>query len=94
MVYTVNVGLIGAVGYQLYTTPYLRRDTKFLSSTAAAAVALFGTEGFLAEWYAQTPQGQREKARAKEEGAMIYQVTKETVLRPGVFGGLLGLGSF
>jgi hypothetical protein len=38
-------------------------------------------------------QGQEEKRRAEEEGHLIYNKTKEVVLRPKVAGGILGLGS-
>jgi len=89
----VNVGLLSWASYALYTNPPLRRDTKFLTSSAAAALVLLGAEGYAAEQYAQTPSGQEEKRRAKEEGAAIYRHTHEVILRPGVLGGLVGLAN-
>lgn len=86
----VNVGLLSWAGYALYTDPLLRRDTRFLGTTAAAALVILGAEGYAAEQYAQTPRGRDERRRAKKEGAAIYRQTKEIVLRPGVLGGIVG----
>lgn len=60
-------------------------------SAVAGSLALLGTEGYLAERYRETPQGQREAQKAKEEGALLYRHAREQLLRPGVLGGLLGL---
>jgi len=87
----VNIGIIAGVGHAFYTQPHLRRDTTILGSTIAGALALFSAEGYAAEKYAQTPAGQEEARRAKEEGAALYKHTREIVLRPGVLGGLVGL---
>ncbi|CAE6427924.1 unnamed protein product [Rhizoctonia solani] len=87
----VNVGLLAFIGRELYTKPHLRRDTRSLGMTVAAAGALLGLEGALADAYVKTPAGQKEKERAKKEGAAIYRHTREVVLRPGVLGGLVGL---
>ncbi|KAJ1308743.1 hypothetical protein OPQ81_004434 [Rhizoctonia solani] len=86
----VNVGLLAFVGRVLYTKPHLRTDSRTLGIAAAAAVALLGAEGALADAYVKTPAGQKEKERAKKEGAAIYRHTREIVLRPGVLGGLVG----
>ncbi|KAG8961795.1 hypothetical protein FRC03_004952 [Tulasnella sp. 419] len=86
-----NIGIIGTVGYQFYAKPHLRSDTRALTTTAISALALFGTEGLFADAYRKTAAGQQEERRAKEEGAIVYRRTKEIVLRPGVFGGLMGL---
>jgi nitrate reductase NapE component len=87
----VNVGVIGGLGYLFYTTPAYRNDYKIIGGAAAGTLLLFGAEGVMAESYLQTPEGQREKQRAQDEGSALYRQTREIVLRPGVFGGLMGL---
>ncbi|KAI0645892.1 hypothetical protein C8Q79DRAFT_723341 [Trametes meyenii] len=87
----VNVGLVGGAAYTYYTKPHLRRDTRAIVSTVAAALTLFGAEGYAAEKYSETPRGQREAEKAKKEGAALYRVAREHILRPGVLGGLLGV---
>jgi len=87
----VNVGLIGAFGYQLYTKPHMRQDTRFLTTSAVTALVLFGGEGYIAENYRRTPEGQAEERRAREEGSYYYNKTKNIVLRPGVLGGIVGV---
>jgi hypothetical protein len=88
----VNVGLLSSVGYRFYTKPSLRRDLTAISSAAAGALLLIGTEGYAAKKYRQTPIGRQEERRAREEGTLIYKQLREHVLRPGVLGGLIGLG--
>lgn len=90
----VNIGLLAGAARAFYVQPNLRRDTKVISSTAAATLTLLTAEGFLAEKYRKTPRGQDEERRAKEEGTLIYKHLREIILRPGVLGGLLGLGTF
>ena len=87
----VNVGLLSWTGYQLYSDPTLRSDISFLSTAGVTTLILFGLEGYAADKYAQTPGGQEEYRRAKQEGAAIYRHTKEVILRPGVLGGLVGI---
>ncbi|TCD63031.1 hypothetical protein EIP91_006067 [Steccherinum ochraceum] len=87
----VNIGLISGVGYTYYACPHLRRDTRALTSTAAAAFAVFGAEGYLAENYRKTAAGREEERKAKEEGAALYRYGREHLLRPGVLGGLVGI---
>ncbi|KZT11065.1 uncharacterized protein LAESUDRAFT_755682 [Laetiporus sulphureus 93-53] len=86
----LNIGLISGAGYVYYTEPHLRRDTRALASTAAAALVILSGESYAAEKYRQTPHGKEEERKSKQEGAAIYRVTKEHLLRPGVLGGLLG----
>ena len=50
-------------------------------------------EGYAAEKYRETPAGQEEERKARAEGAALYRVARENLLRPGVLGGLLGLGT-
>jgi hypothetical protein len=90
----VNIGLLGGVGYLLYTNPQYRSDYKVLGGTVAGGLVVLGIEGAVAESYLQTPEGQREKERAEQEGSKLFRQTKEIVLRPGVFGGILGVGTF
>ncbi|RPD53508.1 hypothetical protein L227DRAFT_581275 [Lentinus tigrinus ALCF2SS1-6] len=87
----VNVGLISGAAYNFYTKPHLRRDTRAIASAVAGALTLLGAEGFAAEKYRETPRGQREAAKAKKEGAVLYRAAREHILRPGVLGGLLGV---
>jgi len=87
----VNVGLITAVGRAFYTQPHLRHDTKVISSTVAGALALMTAEGYASEQYRQTPSGQAEERRAREEGSVLYKHLHQQILRPGVAGGLVGL---
>ncbi|KAG6897402.1 hypothetical protein C0992_001908 [Termitomyces sp. T32_za158] len=87
----VNIGLLIGAGRAFYTQPHLRQDRAVISSTVAAAFALLSVEGFAAEKYRQTPQGQAEARRARQEGALIYKHLREGILRPGVLGGIVGL---
>ncbi|KAJ4468240.1 hypothetical protein J3R30DRAFT_3305713 [Lentinula aciculospora] len=87
----INLGLLAGASRAFYTQPHLRSDRRVIASTTAAALSIIAVEGFVAEKYAQTPQGQSEARRAKEEGALIYKHLRENILRPGVLGGLLGL---
>ncbi|KAF8919976.1 hypothetical protein CPB85DRAFT_1248751 [Mucidula mucida] len=89
--FTVNIGLIAGASRAFYTDPSLRRDARAISATAAATLALLTAEGYAAEKYHETPRGQAELSRAKEEGTLLYRHLSEQVLRPGVLGGLLGL---
>ena len=88
---TVNVGLITGTAYTFYTKPHLQRDTRAIFSAVGGALALLGVEGYAAEKYHETPHGQREARKAKEEGAVLYRAACEHLLRPGVLGGLLGV---
>jgi hypothetical protein len=84
--------LIGAASYTLYTEPRLRRDTRVIGSAVGSAVALLGLEGYAASVYRETPRGREEERKARKEGAIIYKHSREIILRPGVLGGLVGLG--
>lgn len=88
----INVGLLGYAGYAFYTTPTYRKDYRIIGGTAAAALALVSAEGVLADAYLSTDEGQAELRRAEQEGSILYRHTKEILLRPGVFGGLIGAG--
>jgi hypothetical protein len=88
----VNVGLLAGATRAFYTQPDLRRNTTVISSTAAAALGLLAIEGYAAEQYRQTPRGQDEERRARKEGSAFYKHSKEAILRPGVLGGLVGVG--
>lgn len=87
----VNLGLIGTLGYKLYTEPGLRTDQRFLTTTAISTLALLGGESYYADAYRKTSAGRREEARAREEGAALYNQAKTVVLRPGVLGGIVGV---
>ncbi|KZO95496.1 hypothetical protein CALVIDRAFT_564554 [Calocera viscosa TUFC12733] len=86
----VNVGVLGGLGFVLYRHPNLRTDYKRLGIAGGALVALFAGEGAAAEAYRKTDAGKKEEAQARKEGAALYRHTKEVVLRPSVFGGILG----
>lgn len=85
---------MAGTAYAYYSQPHLRRDTKIISSTVIGGLILLGGEGYLAEAYRTTAQGQEEERRAREEGSVIYRHLREQVLRPGVLGGLVGLGAY
>lgn len=87
----INVGILAGTARAFYAQPHLRRDTKAISATVAASIALLSAEGFAVEKYSKTPKGQEEARRAKEEGSLIYRHLREQILRPGVLGGLLGI---
>jgi hypothetical protein len=88
----INVGLLGYAGYLFYTTPAYRQDYRVVGGTAAAALALVSAEGALTDAYLNTDEGQAELRRAEQEGSALYRHSKEVVLRPGVLGGLVGVG--
>jgi hypothetical protein len=90
--YWQNIGLIGAAGYTFYNEPRLQRDTRAIGTTVAAGATLFALEGWGAAAYRQTPRGQAEERRARKEGVVLYNHAREVILRPGVLGGLVGLG--
>jgi hypothetical protein len=85
-----NVGLLSTIGYYAYTRRNVPWDRNYVGATAASVLALFGIEGVVADQFAQTPEGQEEIARAKEEGSKVYVNARELILRPGVAGGVLG----
>ncbi|KAJ3483119.1 hypothetical protein NLJ89_g12091 [Agrocybe chaxingu] len=87
----VNIGIFGAMGRAFYVQPGLRRDAAAISTAIAVSVGLLSIEGFAAEQYRQTPRGQEEERRAKQEGALIFKHAREQILRPGVLGGIVGL---
>ncbi|KAJ7783016.1 hypothetical protein B0H16DRAFT_475813 [Mycena metata] len=87
----LNIGLLAGTARAFYVQPEYRRDTKVISTTVAAALALLSAEGYAAEAYRQTAAGQEEERRAKEEGAVIYRHLREQILRPGTLGGLVGV---
>lgn len=91
---SVNVGLLSWATYSFYTRPHLRRDTQTLAITASSAIALLAAEGAYASSVAQTPAGQHNAERAKQEGSAVYRHSREALFRPGVpvaLGTLLGL---
>jgi hypothetical protein len=88
----VNVGLFAGASYVLYTEPHLRRDRRTLSATLACTLALIGMESYAADTYLQTPEGQEAQRKAKKEGSLVYRQAREHILRPGVLGGLVGIG--
>ncbi|KDQ21291.1 hypothetical protein BOTBODRAFT_25715 [Botryobasidium botryosum FD-172 SS1] len=87
----INIGILSAVGYDLYYHPSLRSNRRFLSTAAAGTLLLFGAEGAVAEAYSRTEAGKAEAKKARREGSLIYNRSREVILRPGVLGGLVGL---
>jgi len=92
----VNIGVLGALGYNIYKKPSLitepRTNIRPLAYISGGLITFFVLEGFIADKYLDTPQGQDELRRAEEEGHLIYNKTKEIILRPKVAGGILGVG--
>jgi len=87
----INIGVISAVSYDLYSNPALRSNTRFLSTAAIGTVLLLSAEGVVAEAYRRTDAGRAEEKRARREGALITNRARDLVLRPGVMGGLVGV---
>ncbi|KAH9929547.1 uncharacterized protein BXZ73DRAFT_48055 [Epithele typhae] len=87
----VNIGLVSTAAYSFYTKPHLQRDTRVIFTTVAGALGLLAAESYAAEQYYETPQGQREAQRAKQEGAVLYRQAYEQLFRSGVLGGLVGV---
>jgi hypothetical protein len=85
-----NVGIISALSYAAYQRREFAWDRRIVAASVAGTLALFGAEGVLAERYLDTPEGRAEAERARQEGSRVWLHTKETVLRPGVAGGLVG----
>jgi hypothetical protein len=94
--FAVNMGVLGALGYNIYRKPSLitepRMNARPLAYISGGLITLFALEGLAADKYLDTPQGQDELRRAEEEGHLLYNRTKEIVLRPKVAGGILGVG--
>jgi hypothetical protein len=92
----VNIGVLGTLGYNIYKKPSLitepRMNARPLAYISGGLITIFALEGFVADQYLETPQGQDELRRAEEEGHLLYNRTKEIVLRPKVAGGILGVG--
>lgn len=88
----VNVGLFAGAARAFYLQPDIRRNSTIVSSTIAATIGLLTAEGYVAEQYIKTPRGQAEQRRVKQEGTLIYKHLHEQIFRPGVLGGLVGLG--
>ncbi|KAG8753312.1 hypothetical protein FRC14_006149 [Serendipita sp. 396] len=90
----VNIGILGTIGYHVYKRPTLitepRMNARPLAYTSAGLVGIFTLESLAANAYLQTAQGQEELRRAEEEGHLLYNKTKEVVLRPKVASGILG----
>ncbi|KAJ6475249.1 hypothetical protein C8R47DRAFT_1142771 [Mycena vitilis] len=87
----VNIGLLAGAARAFYVQPHYRRDTAVVSTAVASTLAILGVEGYAAEAYRKTAAGQEEERRAKEEGAAVYRLLREQILRPGTLGGLVGL---
>lgn len=86
----VNVGLLGTLGYFAYTRRDQPWDRRIVGGAVAGTLALFGAEGYVADSYLSTAEGQAEAERAKREGSRFYMQAKEVILRPKVAGGLAG----
>ncbi|KAH6914148.1 hypothetical protein BKA70DRAFT_1369503 [Coprinopsis sp. MPI-PUGE-AT-0042] len=78
----VNVGLLTGVGYSFYSKPLLRRDTGAISTIVASGLGLLLAEGYLAEQYAETPEGQRDVQRVKSESQALARYADDLFHRP------------
>jgi hypothetical protein len=87
-----NIGLLATAGRAFYNNPGYGRNPKIVSSTVAAAILVASVEGFAADRYHRTPEGREAERKAKEDGSLLYQHTREVILRPESLGGLVGVG--
>ena len=85
-----NIGLLAGASYAFYTHPRLRRDTRVIVSTIAAAFVLFGAESYVAEVRQIKSESKAAKRKAREEGSS-YRRLGEHVLRSGGLSGAVGL---
>lgn len=90
LVGVANVGLLAGASYALYMYPRLRRDTKVIVSTIAAAFALFGAEGYAVEARQGKSEAEAGKRKAREDGSG-YRRAGERVLRSGGLSEVVGL---
>lgn len=94
----MNVGLLSGVGYLAYTRPHLRQSTRVVSATVIGSLAVIGVEGQIAHIYGSLlDSGGRHAARSKRgigpKASAFLSTVKEYLLRPGVLGGIAGIGA-
>ncbi|EFI28198.1 hypothetical protein CC1G_14225 [Coprinopsis cinerea okayama7 len=85
-----NVGLLTGVGYTFYSKPLLRRDPAAISTAAVSTLALLFAEGYLAEQYSETPEGQRQVRRAKDKTSALARYVDDLIHRTTTLNVLVG----
>ncbi|KAI0793270.1 hypothetical protein C8Q75DRAFT_804087 [Abortiporus biennis] len=85
----VNVGLLSGIGYTFYTRQSVRHDARALSIAIGGTAALFGTQGFLLDFFRRSSSPTTRGSSRERQGGLAS--IKEHMLRPGVLGGLVGL---
>lgn len=88
---TVNVGLIAGVGYAFYTKPHLRTSTKAITTSVSAALTLLLAEGYAAEQYSHTPEGQSALRKARERRHWLVNYLHDFVARTNPTKGAIGI---
>jgi len=89
----VNIGLLASVGRIFYVRPHLRRDVAAITSAVAAATAIIAVEGVASVRFCPTPQGREQQKKMKKQGATVMHHLHEQIMRPGILGGMIGLGN-
>lgn len=90
---TVNIGIIAGVGYTFYSKPHLRANTKAITSTVAATIALLTGEGFATnQVLKQTPEGQSALQHARERRHWLAQYLHDFFARVNPYKGAVGIG--
>ena len=89
---TVNIGVIAGVGYTFYSKPHLRANTKAITSTVAATLALVTGEGVAVEQYlTRTPEGQSALQHARERRHWLAQYLHNFFARVNPYKGAIGV---
>lgn len=88
----MNVGLLGGIGYFAYTNPALRQNPRVVTATAIGVFALAGLEGYIAEENGLARGRRDRKGAARKRVSGLVPSVKEHLLRPGVLGGIVGMG--
>ena len=80
------------VAYSFYSKPLLRRDTGAISTVVASGLGLLLAEGYLAEQYAETPEGQAQLRRAKSKSKALARYMDDLFHRPSTLQALAAAG--
>ena len=88
----MNIGLLGGIAYFAYTQPALRQNVRVVSTTAIGILAVAGVEGYIAQENGHPPGRKERKGASRKRTSGLVSSIKEHLLRPGVLGGVVGIG--